>query len=72
MNPDIPHMLDCPFCGGNPAVMSDRVGMSNLFDVWIECYRCGARTRRITSGPKKEVPECTIEAAKAWNRRPGV
>ncbi len=69
MNPDFPHMRDCPFCGGNPAIMTDRVGTSTLFNVWIECYRCGARSRVVKSTLNKEVSECTVEAALAWNRR---
>ncbi len=70
MNPDFPRMLGCPFCGGNPTVMTDRVGTSNLFDCWIECYQCGARSRNVRSKMDKPAPHCMVEAATAWNGRP--
>ena len=69
MNPDFPHMQDCPFCGGNPVVMSDRVGTSDLFDNWIECFQCGARSPNVRSKMDKPSSQCTVEAAQVWNRR---
>lgn len=68
MNPEIPTMSNCPFCGGNPTVMSASVGTSNLLDVWIECYQCGSSSPRCcTKGRTQE--ECVMDAAVAWNRR---
>lgn len=69
MNPDMAHMDWCPFCGGNPFVGKARVGTSDLEDVWVECYQCGARSPGIRTGVKKTVNECIAEATTAWNRR---
>ncbi len=70
MNPDFPHMSPCPFCGGNPMVMSNRVGTSDLVDSWIECYQCGARSPNMRSGRGRDDAQCSADAAVAWNRRP--
>lgn len=68
MNPAAPIMRCCPFCGGNPTVMTDRVGTSNLTDTWIECYQCGSRSTKFCNR-KKGLDECAVDAVEAWNRR---
>lgn len=68
MDPDIPRMDWCPFCGGNPSIAKERVGTSDLEDVWIECYQCGARSPNVKT-KEKTVNECIAEAVTAWNRR---
>ncbi len=68
MNPAVPTMSNCPFCGGNPTVMTDAVGTSNLTDTWIECYQCGSRSPKFCDR-EKALEKCVVEAAEAWNRR---
>lgn len=68
MYPDMPRIDWCPFCGGNPCIMAERVGTSDLEDVWIECYQCGAKSMTVST-KGKTVNECIVEATKAWNRR---
>ena len=48
--------------------MTNRVGTSNLFDTWIECYQCGSRSTKFCS-KDKELEECAVNAIEAWNRR---
>ncbi len=61
---DLPLMLNCPHCGGNPYIRSDE----NRAWIWVECYQCGA------AGPRKVIvkgssADSRIEAIEGWNRR---
>jgi Lar family restriction alleviation protein len=56
-----PKVNHCPFCGGHATVEETDGEISSA---WVECDRCGARTRKHFGQDKAD------RAIKAWNRRP--
>lgn len=54
----------CPFCGG-PASLHESSAEFNEDTAWVECNRCGARTR-----PHFGPPGRAARAVAAWNQRP--
>lgn len=54
----------CPFCGG-PASLHESSAEFNEDMAWVECNRCGARTR-----PHFGPPGRAARAVAAWNQRP--
>lgn len=61
---NLPVMLNCLHCGGNPYIRYD----GNCAWSWVECYQCGAAGPRavIVSGNSEE---SNIKAIEGWNRR---
>lgn len=55
-----PKSKPCPFCGGHATVEK---ADGEISSAWVECDRCGARTRK-HYGPSKE-----DKALTAWNQR---
>lgn len=59
------HLDTCPFCGGTAHLEEATEGLAQTC-AWIECNRCGARTRKYFG-----TSERVTRAIKAWNgRRP--
>jgi Lar family restriction alleviation protein len=56
-----PEVKPCPFCGGHATV--EETAADSGF-AWVECDRCGARTRKHFGQDKAD------RAITAWNRRP--
>lgn len=54
----------CPFCGG-PSSLHESSAEFNEDMAWVECNRCGARTR-----PHFGPPGRAARAVSAWNQRP--
>lgn len=54
----------CPFCGG-PASLHESSAEFNEDMAWVECNRCGARTR-----PHFGPPGRAARAVAAWNQHP--
>ena len=57
------HLNTCPFCGGTAHIEVDTEGFAQTC-TWIECNRCGARTRKYFG-----TSERVTRAIKAWNGR---
>lgn len=58
------HLNTCPFCGGTAHLEEATEGLAQTC-AWIECNRCGARTRKYFG-----TSERVTRAIKAWNGRP--
>lgn len=58
------HLDTCPFCGGTAHLEEATEGLAQTC-AWIECNRCGARTRKYFG-----TSERVTRAIKAWNGRP--
>jgi Lar family restriction alleviation protein len=56
-----PEVKRCPFCGGHATVEETA---ADIGFAWVECDRCGARTRKHFGQDKAD------RAITAWNRRP--
>lgn len=56
-----PKVKPCPFCGGHATVEK---ADGEISSAWVECDRCGARTRKHFGQDKAD------RAITAWNRRP--
>jgi Lar family restriction alleviation protein len=56
-----PKVKPCPFCGGHATVEETD---ADIGFTWVECDRCGARTRKHFGQDKAD------RAITAWNRRP--
>lgn len=57
------HLNTCPFCGGTAHLEEATEGLAQTC-AWIECNRCGARTRKYFG-----TSERVTRAIKAWNGR---
>lgn len=59
---------NCPNCGGAARIRHRLYGRASIFQVWIECGQCGARTRAFIDSqePAWDTPGGRW-AALAWN-----
>ena len=66
------HLKSCPCCGGKAEVKEQSIpdGYCSYNVVYIECIRCGIRTKELDTdayyGGERHTPE---EAAELWNKR---
>lgn len=58
-------MNPCPFCGGEPSVISFKHTYSTLLVYQVMCFRCHTKPKLFGRGITKE------DAIEAWNRRAG-
>lgn len=62
-------LLPCPFCGGAPHVRPSQ-DPDGCFWSWVECNRCGARTRGDWVSSSAETCPVFYEGVREeWNRR---
>lgn len=65
------YLKSCPCCGGKAEIKGgfNKVGRFGYVTVYIECSRCGLRTKELNVDGRYGEQHIPEEAAEVWNRR---